>query len=261
MYTGSAITPDCTATTTGAGGLSVHPAVTYSGNTNAGTATASASLRRWRQPPGVDRLDDLHDREGADHRPVTCSAGPFVYTGSAVHAVLGDRDRSGRAVRSRCRVVYTNNVGPGTATATATYAGDDNHLGSTGSATFTIDAWVLKGFYSPVDMNGVWNTVKGGSTVPLKFEVFAGATELTATNAVKAFRRPGHCVPRRDAAVDDIELTTTGGTIAALRLDGRPVHPELADPQAGRRLLQGHDDHAGRVHPLGALQAQVTEPR
>ena len=30
-------------------------------------------------------------------------------------------------------------------------------------------------------MNGVVNTVKGGSTVPLKFEVFAGTTELTDT--------------------------------------------------------------------------------
>jgi hypothetical protein len=32
----------------------------------------------------------------------------------------------------------------------------------------------LKGFYAPVDMgNSVVNTAKGGSTVPLKFEVFA----------------------------------------------------------------------------------------
>ena len=70
-------------------------------------------------------------------------------------------------------VSYAGNVNPGTATGTASYAGDANHLGATASATFQIAAWTLKGFYQPVDMNGVWNTVKGGSTVPLKFEVFA----------------------------------------------------------------------------------------
>jgi hypothetical protein len=37
----------------------------------------------------------------------------------------------------------------------------------------------LTGFSQPVDMNGVVNTVKGGSTVPLKFEVFSHSTELT----------------------------------------------------------------------------------
>ena len=30
-------------------------------------------------------------------------------------------------------------------------------------------------------MNGVVNTVKGGSTVPLKFEIFAGSEELSDT--------------------------------------------------------------------------------
>src|SRR5207245_2460991 len=39
-YTGSAQTP-CSATVTGAGGLSLAPTPSYSGNTNAGTATAS----------------------------------------------------------------------------------------------------------------------------------------------------------------------------------------------------------------------------
>ena len=45
---------------------------------------------------------------------------------------------------------------------------------TTVSRTYTVQKWTLKGFYPPVDMNGVVNTVKGGSTVPLKFEVFAG---------------------------------------------------------------------------------------
>src|SRR5204863_7040476 len=42
-YTGSALTP-CTALVTGAGGLSQSLSVSYSNNTNAGTAAASASF-------------------------------------------------------------------------------------------------------------------------------------------------------------------------------------------------------------------------
>ncbi len=216
VYTGSAITPDCTATTTGAGGLSVHPAVTLSGNTNAGTATASASYAGGDNHQPSTGSTTFTIAKAPTTVLVTCAAGPFVYTGSPFTPCSATVTGAGGLSQS-VSVVHSNNVGPGTATATATYAGDDNHLGSTGSATFTIDAWVLKGFHSPVDMNGVWNTVKGGSTVPLKFEVFAGATELTATNAVKGFAVQGIACPGANAAVDDIELTTTGGT--TLRYD------------------------------------------
>ena len=80
-------------------------------------------------------------------------------------------------------VAYSSNVNVGTATASAIYAGDANHHGSNSSATFQIIAWTILGFYKPVDMSTsstmVWNTVKNGSTVPLKFEVFASANELT----------------------------------------------------------------------------------
>ena len=33
-------------------------------------------------------------------------------------------------------------------------------------------------------MSGVWNTVKGGATVPLKFEIFAGSTEVTDLSVI-----------------------------------------------------------------------------
>ena len=109
-------------------------------------------------------------------------------------------------------VTYVANTAVGTATASATYGGDANHLGSTGTATFQIAAWTLNGFYQPVDMNSVWNTVKNGSTVPLKFEVFAGATELTDVSVVDSFTVKSVACPGSSATSDDIELTTTGGT-------------------------------------------------
>jgi hypothetical protein len=82
--------------------------------------------------------------------------------------------------------------------------------------SYDVLAWTLRGFYQPVDMSGVYNVVKGGSTVPLKFEVFAGTNELTATSIVKSFVQT-KIACSTSAAIDEIELTTTGGT--SLRYD------------------------------------------
>jgi hypothetical protein len=87
------------------------------------------------------------------------------------------------------------------------------------TSTYTVKAWTLSGFYQPVDM-GIWNSVKGGSTVPLKFEIFAGdnrTNELTSTSAVKSFTAKAVVCPGASATVDEIELVTTGGT--SLRYD------------------------------------------
>jgi hypothetical protein len=62
----------------------------------------------------------------------------------------------------------------------------------------------------------VWNIAKGGSTVPLKFEVFAGPTELTDTAYVKSFTAVQiSCTT--GGGEDEVEFTTTGGT--SLRYD------------------------------------------
>ncbi|MFB9958154.1 PxKF domain-containing protein [Agromyces bracchium] len=109
---------------------------------------------------------------------------------------------------------YGTTVGQHTLLATATdLAGNV----ATAELTYTVLAWNLGGFYSPVDMGRTWNTVKGGSTVPLKFEVFSGSGELTATSVVDRFTATPTTCPGADAPMDAIEFTTTGGT--ALRYD------------------------------------------
>ena len=114
-----------------------------------------------------------------------------------------------------CEVTgYGTTVGGHTLTATATDASGNE---ATETRDYSVAAWTLKGFYSPVDINGVWNTVKNGSTVPLKFELFAGTTELTSTGAVQGFKVDGVSCPGSQATTDDVELTTTGGT--SLRYD------------------------------------------
>jgi hypothetical protein len=65
-------------------------------------------------------------------------------------------------------------------------------------------------------MNNVLNTEKNGSTVPLKFEIFAGSTELTTTSSVKGFSATMVACSAA-AGTDEIEITSTGGTV--LRYD------------------------------------------
>lgn len=107
-----------------------------------------------------------------------------------------------------------SSVGSHTWTATAT-----DQAGNTNTATiaYTVKPWELSGFYAPVDMGGTWNSVKGGSTVPLKFRIFNGATQLTDTADVKSLTSKAVACPGSTAPVDDIETVATGST--ALRYD------------------------------------------
>ena len=109
---------------------------------------------------------------------------------------------------------YGAAVGPHTLTASAT---DGSGNTATETRSYSVSAWTLRGFSQPVDMNGVWNSVKGGSTVPLKFEVFAGSTELVGTSAVASFTQKEVSCVSGSSATDEIEVTTTGGT--TLRYD------------------------------------------
>lgn len=107
---------------------------------------------------------------------------------------------------------YSTKVGIHTLTATATDVAGNT---ATASQQYAVKAWTAKGFYQPVDMNGVLNTVKNGSTVPVKFEAFAGTTELTDPSRMTVRVNPIVCTP--NAPVDDIELTAAGST--SLRYD------------------------------------------
>ncbi|MDV8148652.1 PxKF domain-containing protein [Arthrobacter sp. B10-11] len=108
---------------------------------------------------------------------------------------------------------YSSLAGTHTLTATAT---DIAGRTSATTHTYTVKHWETKGFYQPIDMGAnVVNTVKAGSTVPAKFELFAGATELTDTSFVEMKIRQIACSPL--AVQDNIEITATGNT--SLRYD------------------------------------------
>lgn len=209
VYTGAASTP-CAASATGAGDLNEPLTVTYSDNINAGTATASATYAGDANHTGNTGSTTFTIDKAPSTVTVACPTS-VVFTGSPITPCTAVATGAG-GLSVPLTVTYATNTAVGTATASATYGGDGNHLGSTGSATFQIAAWTLYGFYQPVDMNGVWNVVKNGSTVPLKFEVYAGATELTDVSVVKSFTVKSVSCPGATAIADDIELTTTGGT-------------------------------------------------
>ncbi len=69
---------------------------------------------------------------------VSCSAGPFTYTGSAITPCTANVTGAG-GLNEALTVGYTDNLNAGLATASASYPGDANHTGSNDSKNFTID--------------------------------------------------------------------------------------------------------------------------
>ncbi len=113
---------------------------------------------------------------------------------------------------------YDTTVGAHTVTATASdNAGNTTNL----ARKYTVLPWTLKGFSSPVRMSTgstpVWNTINGGRTVPLKFNVYAGSTQLTDPSVVAAFTLTGVACPGSTTVAPNAPFNTTGGT--SLRYD------------------------------------------
>jgi hypothetical protein len=197
-----------TATTDVTSAGTVEVLATYAGSTNYTAASKTASLVIAKATPVVS-LD--------------CPTA-VVYDGTAhpcTGAVKGLGDElSGAPVAitySRGGTATTDVTSVGTVGVLGSYAGSSNYTAASRTGTVAIGAWTTKGFYQPVDMNGTLNTVKAGSTVPLKFELFAGATEKTGVSDVASFRTQTLSCQGLTALTDDIEMTTTGGT--SLRYD------------------------------------------
>jgi hypothetical protein len=185
----------------GAGQSASGSCTDKAGNTS---ATASATgINIDKTAPTVSLVGGPAD--GASYYFGSVPAAPTCSASDALSGLYGACAVSG----------YGNSVGPHTVKATAKdKAGNEN----TASANYTVMAWTLTGFYQPVNSaTDVWNTVKSGSTVPLKFEVFAGTTELTSTSVVSSFVPTPIVCPGGSSTSEEIEFLTTGGT--TLRYD------------------------------------------
>jgi trimeric autotransporter adhesin len=112
------------------------------------------------------------------------------------------------------------------------------------TTTASITAWSLNGFYQPVTMSGsgpaIFNSIKGGQTVPLKFNIFqsAGGAQLTdvATAIQSMLLAPVGCSDGALIAnVDPASLTNTGGT--ALRYDGTQFIENWQTPKGANQCF------------------------
>lgn len=169
-----------------------------------GTAgPVTVTIKRDATKPEVSLVDG--PANGGEYYYGFVPAAPTCDASDATSGLDGDCIVSG----------YLATVGIHTVTATATdMAGNQ----ATDSATYTVLEWELLGFYRPVDMGDVWNTIKGGQTVPLKFNIWAGDTEIKDTDAIEGFIvTPAQCPGPFEMSTEPVEFTTTGGT--SLRYD------------------------------------------
>lgn len=113
-------------------------------------------------------------------------------------------------------------------TTTVTWSARDA-AGNTGVAksTVTVLPWTMKGFYMPVRMGGIVNKVKGGSTVPIRFEMFSGPTELTKVSAIKQISAdPVTCTNTSGPTneINDSELDLSPASLTYDSKSGRYVY-------------------------------------
>jgi phosphotransferase system IIA component len=164
---------------------------------------------------------------GGSVPPYTVSYSGFVAGENEVTAPLGGTLIFTVTNNLNVTVTVTSSTPVGTYTIIPSGLTSTNYNITFVNGTLTIGAWTLTGFYQPVDMSIlptiVLNTIKGGSTVPLKFNIFAGTpgptTERKSTSDVQSFQvAEFNCSTALGSIDSTLEFTTTGGT--SLRYDG-----------------------------------------
>jgi hypothetical protein len=192
VYNGAAHTP-CTAGYTTSDGQSGPLTVSYTDNTNAGTAGASASYAGDANHAGNSNSATFTIAKAASQTTVTCSPNSVVYNGTAQTpcsaAVTGVGGLNTTATPS-----YVNNTNVGTATAGYAYSGDANHNGSAGSATFAITkapsamtvtapAFISNGGSATISgtLTGVSNAPLAGESVTFSIGGGTGTQSCVAT--------------------------------------------------------------------------------
>jgi len=140
-YTGSPLTP-CTATVTGAHlNLNKTASLVYATNTNAGVMTASAS---YTYPGDLNHTGSTQTamftiNQATSTTTVICPA-TIPHTGSPLTPCTATVTGANLNLNVTASLIYANNtnVGSNTASASYTYAGDLNHIGSTDTTFFSI---------------------------------------------------------------------------------------------------------------------------
>jgi hypothetical protein len=114
-------------------------------------------------------------------------------------------------------------------------AATTNYNAASKQVTLVVSPWHVTGFYNPVSVGGaaVVNTVKAGSTVPLKFNIYktVGGLELTSISDIGAFQI--YSIGCSAATAEDpIDFTTTGGTSLRYDATGRQFIQNWQTPKS-----------------------------
>jgi hypothetical protein len=176
--------------------------ITCKATSAGGDAEQSVTIKRDATAPTVSLVGGPADGSSYFYgflpdKPTCTAEDPTPGSGLAGDCTVGD---------------YDKNAAAGSHTVTATAKDNAGNTAEDANA-YTVKKWEMKGYYQPVDNPTVINTVKGGSTVPIKFEIFAD-TEFTSTtfnsNPIGQFSaKKTSCT---SGTPDDIEVTATGGT-------------------------------------------------
>ncbi|MDE3127317.1 MAG: hypothetical protein KGL38_04880 [Gemmatimonadota bacterium] len=215
VYTGSPVGA-CTATATGPAGLSaaVTP-VAYTNNVNVGTAGASATFLATANYQTSTGTATFAITKAASATAVTCPA-TVAYTGSAQTPCAATATGAG-GLSASVAVTYTPTPvrDAGAYTAGAAYAGDANHLGSSGHGTFTVSQL-------PATATAGSNTMLYNGAVPAMPCLVSGllsadAGSVTCTTSVPATLVPGVNVTTpvvTPASPVDYAMTLVNGALA-----------------------------------------------
>jgi hypothetical protein len=157
---------DATITGEGAALTATATIADVAGNT---TTAGSPVVRIDRTPPEV-RLEG-GPVDGATYAVGSVPPAPACVAEDGLSGIDGDCALEGYAATA------------GTHTLMATVRDRAGHVASI-RTSYTVTAWTMTGFAAPVITGQALNVVKGGSTIPLKFEVWDGETELTSTDAI-----------------------------------------------------------------------------
>lgn len=150
--------------------------------------------------------------------PANITTGPTnAFGATASWAAPTATDIVDGTVAVTCSKASGSQFGFGTSTVSCSATDAANNTG-TGSFTVTVTGFVFNGFYSPVNMT-LTNTVKGGSTVPVKWRLFGeGNAQITDIAAVTSIKSVEYACSTGDIiANSEVSATATGGT--SLRYD------------------------------------------
>ena len=225
--------------------------VTFSGNatgaTNAGTYTItpnvtglSAANYTFKPVNGTLEITKVQLTVKADNKSKPFDGLAFTAFTSSISGFVNGENSSvvSGSVTYGGNAVGAASVGTCTITPVTSGLSAANYSFSGTNGTLTIRAWYATGFYDPVGadssqfvasggavpsiaLTGVWNTAKGGSTVPLKFNLYnaQSGTQLTTTSSIQSFDLVKLTSCSGSATDDAVDyFTTTGGT--SLRYDG-----------------------------------------